>query len=75
MSGFDTTEAYTWLQKNAYKYGFVLSYPKDNGFYIFEPWHWRFVGQKLAGDLHDDGKFFYDLDQRDIDKYLISLFD
>ncbi|MFZ2253400.1 MAG: M15 family metallopeptidase [Minisyncoccia bacterium] len=75
LSGFDTTKAYTWLQENAYKYGFVLSYPKDNGFYIFEPWHWRFVGQKLAGDLNDDGKFFYDLDQRDIDKYLISLFD
>ena len=75
LSGFDTTKAYAWLQKNAYKYGFVLSYPKDNGFYIFEPWHWRFVGQKLAGDLNDDGKFFYDLDQRDIDKYLISLFD
>lgn len=75
LTGFDTTAAYAWLQKNAYKYGFVLSYPKDNGYYIFEPWHWRFVGQKLAGDLHDDGKFFYDLDQRDIDKYLISLFD
>ena len=75
LSGFDTTKAYAWLQKNAYKYGFVLSYPKDNGFYIFEPWHWRFVGQKLAGDLNDDGKFFYDLDQRDIDKYLISIFD
>ena len=75
LAGFDGTAAYTWLQKNAYKYGFVLSYPKDNGFYIFEPWHWRFVGQKLADDLNDDGKFFYDLDQRDIDKYLISLFD
>jgi LAS superfamily LD-carboxypeptidase LdcB len=75
LTGFETTEAYAWLQKNAYKHGFVLSYPKDNGYYIFEPWHWRFVGEDLADDLHDDEKSFYDLDQREIDKYLIKLFD
>ncbi len=75
LTGFESTEAYAWLQKNAYKYGFVISYPKENVYYIFEPWHWRFVGEKLAGDLHDDDKLFYDLDQREIDKYLISIFD
>jgi LAS superfamily LD-carboxypeptidase LdcB len=75
LTGFETTPAYEWLTKNAHKYGFVLSYPKDNAYYIFEPWHWRFVGTKLARDLHSDGKFFYDVDQREIDKYLISIFD
>lgn len=75
LTGFETTDAYAWLQKNAYRYGFILSYPKENIYYIFEPWHWRFVGEKLAGDLHDDDKFFYNLDQREIDKYLISIFD
>ena len=75
LSGFDNTPAFTWLQKNAHKYGFTLSYPKKNGYYIFEPWHWRFVGVDLATNLHDDGKFFYDLDQREIDKYLIKIFD
>lgn len=75
LTGFDRTAAYAWLLKNAYRYGFVLSYPQGNTYYIFEPWHWRFVGEDLADDLHDDGKNFYDLDQRDIDKYLISLFD
>ncbi len=75
LTGFEATPAYEWLVKNAYKYGFVLSYPKDNAYYVFEPWHWRYVGEKLADDLHDDGKFFYDLDQREIDTYLISLFD
>lgn len=75
LNGFDTTTSYAWLQKNAHKYGFVLSYPKNNSFYTFEPWHWRFVGEDLAGDLHRDGKFFYDLEQRDIDEYLIKLFD
>ncbi|MEI8249511.1 MAG: M15 family metallopeptidase, partial [Candidatus Taylorbacteria bacterium] len=48
LEGFDNTPAYQWLQNNAYRYGFVLSYPKDNPFYVFEPWHWRFVGVKLA---------------------------
>lgn len=75
LTGFELTPEYAWLQKNAYKYGFVVSYPKENVYYVFEPWHWRFVGEDLAGDLHDDGKFFYDLDQRKIDTYLIKLFD
>ena len=75
LVGFDTTKAFAWMSKNAYKYGFILSYPKNNGYYIFEPWHWRFVGVKLATDLHDDGKYFYNLDQREINKYLVSLFD
>jgi len=75
LSGFEMTDAYTWLKENAYKYGFVISYPKGNTFYVFEPWHWRFVGTKLANKLHDDKKLFYDLDQRDIDTYLSTLFD
>lgn len=75
LDGFDTTAAYTWLQNNAYKYGFVLSYPKDNAYYIFEPWHWRFVGEALAKELHRKGINFYDMDQRDIDTYLIKVFD
>ncbi len=72
---FANTEAYAWLLKNAHKYGFVLSYPLGNQFYIFEPWHWRFVGRSLATDLHEDNKTFYDLDQRTLDEYLIKIFD
>jgi len=75
FDGFEDTSAYRWLLANAYTYGFVLSYPQDNSYYQFEPWHWRFVGRALAKKLHDDGKNFYDLDQREIDKYLVSLFD
>jgi D-alanyl-D-alanine carboxypeptidase len=72
---FDKTTAYQWLLENAYKYGFILSYPEGNGYYQFEPWHWRFVGRGLAEKLHQEGKNFYDLDQREIDQYLISFFD
>ena len=75
LEGFENTEAYQWLLNNAHKYGFIISYPDDNEYYVFEPWHWRFVGVKLATDLHNDGKNFYDLDQRDIDEYLVNLFE
>ena len=72
---FAETDAYKWLLKNAYKYGFTLSYPEDNGFYVFEPWHWRFVGVDLAKDLHRKHDHFYDWDQRKIDEYLLNIFD
>lgn len=75
LDGFDGTAEYQWLLKNAYKYGFVLSYPQGNQYYVFEPWHWRFVGVKLATYLHNIGKNFYDIDQREIDQYLINIFD
>ena len=75
LDGFETTSAYAWLVDNAHKYGFTLSYPKGNTFYIFEPWHWRFVGVALATELKESDRNFYDLDQREIDTYMISLFD
>lgn len=74
-SDFEETAAYQWLLENAYKYGFILSYPDNNEYYQFEPWHWRFVGKALAEKLHQEGKNFYDLDQREINQYLISFFD
>lgn len=72
---FAQTEAYEWLLDNAHRYGFILSYPEGNNFYIFEPWHWRFVGRDLARDLNRTGDTFYDRSQRDIDEYLIKIFD
>ena len=75
LTGFETTEAYDWLTKHAYKYGFTLSYPEGNAYYVFEPWHWRFVGTDLATRLHRNGQHFYDLDQRTIDEYLVDIFD
>lgn len=75
LAGFDKTTAFTWLTDNAYRYGFILSYPKGNSYYMYEPWHWRFVGVALATKLHDTGKNFYDLDQREIDTYRATMFD
>lgn len=72
---FANSDAFKWLQDNAYRYGFVLSYPKGNTYYQFEPWHWRFVGKKLANRLHEEKENFYDLPQNKIDAYLINIFD
>ncbi len=75
LEGFNTTAAYQWMLTNAHKYGFTLSYPESNGYYVFEPWHWRYVGVKLATYLHDNGQNFYGLDQRKIDEYLVDIFE
>ena len=75
LEGFDKTQAYLWLVGNAYRFGFELSYPKGNSYYVYEPWHFRFVGVKLATYLHDSNLNFYDVDQREIDTYLASTFD
>lgn len=47
-----------WLADNAYKFGFTLRYPKGKEAitgYNFEPWHYRYVGVKLATALHQSG--------------------
>ncbi len=75
LDGFDKTQSYQWLLANAYRFGFELSYPTGNDYYIFEPWHWRFIGVKFAAYLHDEKLNFYDIDQREIDAYLVNIFD
>lgn len=75
LDGFAGTPAFAWLKDNAHEYGFTLSYPEGNAFYVYEPWHWRYVGEDLASDLKRDGATFYDWDQRKIDGYLVKVFD
>ena len=72
---FLKTTAYPWMKDNAYKYGFIISYPEENEYYEYEPWHWRFVGVELATYVHDNETYFYKLDQRLIDSYLVKIFD
>ena len=55
---FANTDEYAWLMKNAYKYGFILRYPKekeDVTGIVYEPWHWRFVGVEYAKKIKDSG--------------------
>ncbi|MDZ8188869.1 MAG: D-alanyl-D-alanine carboxypeptidase family protein [Nostoc sp. ChiSLP02] len=47
QTNFDRTKAYQWLQANAARFGFEMSFPKDNVQGVsYEPWHWRFVGDR-----------------------------
>ncbi len=49
---------YTWLINNSYKYGFILRYPKgkDNlTGYMYEEWHYRFLGIELATKVYESG--------------------
>lgn len=42
---FDQTQEFQWLSSNASKFGFHMSYPKDNQMgIIYEPWHWFYTG-------------------------------
>ncbi|GGP25759.1 M15 family metallopeptidase [Silvimonas amylolytica] len=45
-ASFAETQAYAWLQLHAGRFGFVLSFPRDNphGF-TYEPWHWCYRPQ------------------------------
>lgn len=55
---FDQTEEYRWLQENAADYGFILRYLKDKTDitgYIYEPWHYRYVGVEYAAIIRDSG--------------------
>jgi D-alanyl-D-alanine carboxypeptidase len=49
---FKDTKEFAWLSKNAYKYGFVMSYPANgNTGYIYEPWHFRYLGTDIAKEI------------------------
>lgn len=53
-----TTAAGSWMKSNAWKYGFIMSYPKDLRSvtcYRYEPWHYRYVGRDLAAKVHHSG--------------------
>ena len=57
-SSFDNTPEAIWLSNNCYKYGFILRYPKgkDNETgYMYESWHFRYVGTELAEKLYNNG--------------------
>ena len=58
MDDWATTAAGAWLQQNAWRYGFVMSYPKnkrDLTCYVYEPWHYRYVGRDVAKAVEESG--------------------
>ena len=57
-SSFDNTAEAKWMSDNAWKYGLILRYPKgktnETG-YMYESWHFRYVGKELAEKLYNNG--------------------
>jgi zinc D-Ala-D-Ala carboxypeptidase len=46
---FETTPSFKWLQANAPRFSFEISFPKDNVQGVsYEPWHWRYVGDSAS---------------------------
>jgi len=55
---FSNTDEGKWVNENAYKYGFIIRYPKgkeDITGYKYESWHLRYVGKDLAEKLYNNG--------------------
>lgn len=54
---FESTKEFIWMKNNAYKYGFILRYPKAK-FHItgfkYEPWHYRYVGKSVAKYIYEN---------------------
>jgi D-alanyl-D-alanine carboxypeptidase len=47
-----------WMAANAWRYGFVMSYPRGSfaqTCYDYEPWHYRYVGRDLAARIQSSG--------------------
>lgn len=47
-----------WLAKNSWRFGFILRYPAGKTAitgYIYEPWHFRYIGVALSTEMHNTG--------------------
>ena len=55
---FGETPEGLWLAGNAHRFGFILRYPKEKEHitgYLYEPWHFRYVGEKVATEIYEKG--------------------
>lgn len=54
---FAESPEYEWIQENAHKYGFIQRFPSKyeaiTGFRA-EPWHYRYVGKKIATYIYEN---------------------
>ena len=61
FSNFETSDEFMWLKDNAHLYGYILRYPKDKEHltgYIYEPWHYRYIGKEDATKLYESNLTF-----------------
>jgi len=58
LDDWATTPEGAWVAANAWRYGFVMSYPLGSqplSCYSYEPWHYRYFGRELAAVIHASG--------------------
>lgn len=58
VESFKNTPEGQWLADNSYRFGFILRYPEgkeDVTGYMYEPWHFRYVGEETAARVFDSG--------------------
>lgn len=56
-AAFSKTEQAQWLRDHAHEFGFILRYPEGKEHItgvVFEPWHFRYVGEELAAYLYEN---------------------
>lgn len=57
---FANTNEGKWVHENAYRYGFVIRFPKGAEKYTgyqYESWHLRYVGENLAKKLYQNDEY------------------
>jgi D-alanyl-D-alanine carboxypeptidase len=62
---FYTSKGGKWMQANAHLYGFIMSFPEGKELatgYVFEPWHWRYVGTEAATAIYSGKLTFNEFD-------------
>ena len=55
---FEQTKTFRFMMENGYKFGFILRFPEgktDITGYMYESWHWRFVGREAATEMFERG--------------------
>lgn len=53
---YSKTKSFTWVSKNAYKYGFILRFPQGKEYitgYQYESWHYRYCGIECSTYIHN----------------------
>lgn len=71
FNNFENTDEFKWMQENAYKYGFILRYPSDKvdiTGYMYEPWHYRYVGVEFAKIIKENNLTFEEYYYKYLDK-------
>jgi D-alanyl-D-alanine carboxypeptidase len=56
LPAFGETDASKWLEENAWRHGFIITYPdgdEQGTGRQWEPWEYRYVGDGLAEEIHE----------------------